>query len=79
VHGGHRHRREGFVDLEQVDVLGGPAGLLEQLLQRADRRGGEQVRLLRVGGVADDLGDRRQAQLPWRSIRASSPARRRRR
>ena len=45
-----------------------PAGLLQQLLDRADRRGGEPVRLLRVRGVADDARERLAAQALGASI-----------
>src|SRR5471032_3548208 len=62
AHGGHRHGGERFVDLEQVDALGVPADFLVQFFNRADRGGGEQVRFLREGGVAVDLGDHGQAQ-----------------
>ena len=52
----HRHRdhRECFVDLEQVDVGNAPADLVEQFSDRRDRRGGEPLRLLAVGGMALD-------------------------
>ena len=55
------HHREGFVDLEQVDIANAPADLVEQLADRRDRRGGEPLRFLAVGGVALDLGQRGQA------------------
>ena len=57
----HRHHGEGFVDLEQIDIADAPADLVEQLVDRRDRRGGEPLRLLAVGGVALDLGESRQA------------------
>ena len=50
--------RERFVDLEQVDVGDFPAGLLQHLLDRADRRGREPFRLLRMRGVRDDARER---------------------
>ena len=60
VHRRHRHRGEGFVDLEQVDVARRSSrSSCSSFCDRADRRGGEPVRLLRVGRVADDAGDRR--------------------
>src|SRR3984893_16321245 len=58
---GHRNHRERLVDLEQIDVTDTPADLVEQLADRRDRRGGEPLRLLAVGGVAPDFGERRQA------------------
>src|SRR5665213_784378 len=48
----HRHHGEGLVDLEQVDIADAPADLVEQFSDRRDRRGGEPLRLLTVGGVA---------------------------
>ena len=57
----HRHHGKGLVDLEQIDVADAPADLVEQLADRRDRRGGEPLRLLAVGGVALDLGEHRQA------------------
>ena len=39
---------EGLVDLEQVDVGDAPAHLVQQLLDRPDRRGREPLRLLAV-------------------------------
>jgi hypothetical protein len=41
-----------------------PADLLQQLLHGADRGGGEPLRLLRMGGMADDAGERLQAGAP---------------
>ena len=79
VHRRHRHRGERLVDFPEVDVLGGPAGLLQHLLDRADRRGREPVRRLRVHAVADDARDRLDAERVRASTRASAPARRRRR
>ena len=57
----HRDDRKRLVDLEQVDVADAPADLVEQFSDRRDRRGGEPLRLLAVGGVALDLGERLQA------------------
>jgi hypothetical protein len=74
----HRHHRERLVDLEQVDIADAPADLVEQLADRRDRRGGEPLRFLAVGGVALDLG---QAGRPSRSAserRPESTPRRRR-
>ena len=51
----HCHHGEGFVDLEQIDITGAPADLVEQLADRRDRRGGEPLRFLAVGGMALDL------------------------
>ena len=48
--------------------LGGPAGLLQHLLDRADRRGREPVRRLRVHAVADDARDRLGAHLRGRAL-----------
>src|SRR6476619_992644 len=52
-----RHRDHGkrLVDLEQVDVADAPADLVEQRPDRRDRRGGEPLRLLAMGGMALDL------------------------
>ena len=38
AHRNHRHHRERFVDLEQVDVIRLPAQLREQRFDGADRR-----------------------------------------
>ena len=53
--GEQRDDREGFVDLEQIDLVDGPADLLEQLLNRVDGRRRKLVGLLAVCGRADDL------------------------
>ena len=51
AHRRHGHDRERLVDLVEIDLLLRPAGALEQLADRADRRGREPARLLRVRGV----------------------------
>ncbi|KAG1081764.1 hypothetical protein G6F40_015372 [Rhizopus arrhizus] len=61
THRRHRHHGKGFVDFEQIDLVQRPAGLVQQRVQRADRCGGEPLRLLRVGGVADNAGQRGDA------------------
>ena len=48
---------------DRVHVLGLPAGLGEQVLERADGGGGEPVRLLRVLAVGHDAGQRLDAEL----------------
>ncbi len=62
-HGGHGDHREGLVDFVEVHVLGLPAGLGEEVLQRAHGGGGEPVRLLRVLAVGDDARQRFDAEL----------------
>src|SRR3546814_931194 len=54
---GHGGAGEGLVDLEQVDIGGLSAGLVEQALGRADGGGGELGRRAGVGSVGDDAGD----------------------
>src|SRR5690606_18502899 len=49
---------ERLVDLEQVHVTDRPAYLVQQVGDRAHRGGGEPLRLVREGGVADDLRQR---------------------
>src|SRR5215212_6758085 len=56
----HRYHRERLVDLEQIDVTNAPAHLVEQLADRRNRGCREPLRLLAVGGVALDLGKRRE-------------------
>ena len=77
VHRGHRDDRERLVDLEEVGGLRVPAGLLEELADRADRRRREPLRLLRVRGVADDARERarcRAARASERLISTSAAA-----
>ena len=79
AHRRHGDDGEGLVDLEEIDGILAPAGLLEQLLDRADRRGRE---ILRRGGVRrmrDDPGERRQRRASRPRSRASGRAPRRRR
>src|SRR5581483_8802940 len=57
----HRHHREGFVDLEEIDVGNRPAGFRQQLPDRRDRRRGVPGGLLAVGRMPLDLGEDRQA------------------
>ena len=61
-HERHGDDGEGFVDFPQVHVFDGPAGFGQRFLGGAHRRGGEPLRRLGVGGVADDAGQRRAAQ-----------------
>src|SRR5690606_32725494 len=61
VHGCHGDDGEGFVDLEQVNVVLGPARALQHLFHRADGCGGEPLRRVGVGGVGHDLRQRGQA------------------
>ena len=58
VHRHHRYASEGFVDLEQVDVVLGPAHLVEQLGDGAGGGEGELGGMDRMGGVAGDPGQR---------------------
>ena len=56
-----------------------PAGLLQRLLHRRDRGGGEQARLMGMGRMADDAGDDGQAQAPCATLsrvitRAAAPS-----
>jgi hypothetical protein len=57
----HRHHRKRFIDLEQIYIADTPADLVEQLSNRRDRRGGEPLRFLAMGGVTFDFGERPQA------------------
>ena len=50
----HRDHGEGFVDLEQVDVLLYPARLAEKFLDCPDRRERERLRCLGVGRMGHD-------------------------
>src|SRR4051794_14268942 len=52
--GGHSHRGERLVDLEQVGAGDRPAHLLEELLQGADRGDREPLGLAAERRVADD-------------------------
>ena len=63
AHRRHGDDGEGLVDLEQVDGILAPSSLLEQLLQRADWRGGEILRRGGVGRMRDDSRKRRRAAL----------------
>ena len=62
AHGDHGDDSEGLVDLEEIDIGDRPAGLGQSLLHGRDRRGGEEARLMGVGGVTGDAGDNFQAQ-----------------
>ena len=61
LHGRHGNDRKGFVDLEQIHIGRFPSQTLHQFGNRADRRGREPLRLLRMGAVADDPRLRRDA------------------
>ncbi|MNS50666.1 hypothetical protein D3C72_833200 [compost metagenome] len=61
AHRCHRHHGKGLVDFEQIDLVQRPAGLLQQGVDGADRGGGEPLRFLRMGGMADDARQRLQA------------------
>src|SRR6185312_12963072 len=63
AHRRHRHHRERFVDFEQVDVGNLPADLLQQLVDRGDRRSGEPLRLLRLRAMADNARERLETAL----------------
>src|SRR5437870_4718568 len=54
---------EGLVHLEQVDVPDAPARLLEAALDRALRRGEEELRLVRELTLCDDARERLGAEL----------------
>src|SRR5216684_6044153 len=54
ANGRHRHHRECFVDLEQIDVAYGPVRPFQGFANGGDRRGGEPPRLLRVARLGDD-------------------------
>ena len=47
-HRDHRNDRKGFVDFPEIDIVFGPASLLERLLHRRHRGGREVFRLMRV-------------------------------
>ena len=61
LHGRHGDHGERFVDLEQVHTGCRPADAVEQFPHRADRRGREPARLLRMRGVPGDDRERSQA------------------
>ena len=63
AHRRHGDDGEGLVDLEQIDLARAPADLVGELPDRADRRGGEPAGLLRMGAMADDGRQRREAEL----------------
>ncbi len=56
AHRGHGDDGERLVDLEQIHLGRGPAGLLEHFANRTDGRGGEPRGCLRMGGVSAYLG-----------------------
>ena len=62
-HRRHRDDRERLVDFEQIDISDFPADVLQELVHRADRRGREPFRLLRMRRVADDARERLEAAL----------------
>ncbi len=55
-----RDRREGFINLEQIDVADGEAGLFEHKLDCLDRRDRKPFRRQRRSGIADDTRHRRE-------------------
>lgn len=57
-HGGHDSDRKRLVDFPQIYAGRRPSNPGQQLLHRARGRGGKQSRLLSVGGVPDDSGER---------------------
>ncbi len=61
LHSRHGHYGERLVHLVEIDTLRVPAGALEKLRHRADRRGREPVGLLGVRRVAGDERKRREA------------------
>ncbi len=61
LHGRQGDHSEGFVDLEQVNFGQIPAGTLHQLVDSANRRGGEQRRGIGKSGMAMDHGQRFKA------------------
>ena len=63
AHRRHGDDGEGLVDLEEVDGILAPSGLLEQLFQRADRGGGEILRRGGMGRVRDNACEGRSAAL----------------
>ena len=66
-------RRERLVHLEQVVVVQGRAGLLQQLLDRQDRRVEQPERIARRRGVRHDARHRRQALLADGRARSRRP------
>ena len=79
-HEAHRHRGEGLVDLEQVDVVDGQPGLGQRLARRRHRAGEHDGRVGARQGRRDDARARREAVRPARRPRCrSAPPRRRRR
>ena len=58
-----RDNSKRFVNLEKIDVGNRHICTLQDKLYRCDRRSREQCRLLRMCGVADNHGQRRQATL----------------
>src|SRR5690606_6656966 len=75
VQPGHRHRREGLVDLEQVDVVDLHARPLERPLGRRQRRFQHDHRVVAQHRQVVDAGQRRQVQLLQRLFRDDHHAR----
>ena len=69
---------EGLVGLDQVEVVGLPAGLLERLAAGRDRAGAHDRRIDAGGRPGDDAGQRREAALAPPPPPSSAPGRRRR-
>ncbi|MCY1173348.1 hypothetical protein D9M73_135040 [compost metagenome] len=63
AHRDHRHRREGFIDLEQIDIVDRPARAIEHLANCRDWRGGEQGGRMGVRRRRDDARFLRQPML----------------
>src|ERR1043166_1889943 len=57
----HRYDGKSFIDLEQIDIAGAPADLVQQLANGRDRCGSEPLWLLAMGGMALDLREHREA------------------
>ena len=74
----HRDDRERFVDLEEIGRARVPARFREELPDRADRRGREPRRRLRMRRVADDARERRDAPALGFRRASSAPSPRRR-
>ena len=62
AHGDHRHHGEGLVDLEEIHLIGAPAGALQGLAHGRDRGGGELRGRVGVDAVAGDAGDGLESQ-----------------
>ena len=59
-HRGHGYGREGLVDFPKIDFTTFPSRFIQHFLNCACRSCGEPLRLVSMGGVSNDAGDRLQ-------------------